>query len=111
MSFEDNPKCPKCEGSCWRDSVDVGVGIIHGPWGCEECGWSSDTHYDRSEGPSKAELKNPDFHADQYGGMRRKSAIREEIRTGLARFGLADLADKPLFSGEKETGDPDDFDF
>ena len=32
-------KCPECGGSCWRDEVDIGVGIQCGPWRCEECGW------------------------------------------------------------------------
>ena len=33
-------KCPKCGDDCERDSVDVGVGIIHGPYGCPSCAWS-----------------------------------------------------------------------
>jgi hypothetical protein len=40
--------CPKCNGQCHRDSVDIGVGVIHGPYGCEECGWSEDPEYDLS---------------------------------------------------------------
>ncbi len=32
--------CPKCGADCWRESADVGVGIIYGPWGCPECCWS-----------------------------------------------------------------------
>lgn len=47
----NEPKqCPKCEGECYRDEVDIGVGIMYGPWGCIECGWSESPEYDRSEG-------------------------------------------------------------
>ncbi len=45
-------KCPKCLRACDRDEVDVGVGVIHGPWGCR-CGWSEDPRYDSSEGISR----------------------------------------------------------
>lgn len=31
-------KCPECGAYCYRDEVDVGVGIIASPWSCE-CGW------------------------------------------------------------------------
>ncbi|MEM9670864.1 MAG: hypothetical protein AAF950_18300 [Pseudomonadota bacterium] len=41
--------CPCCSKSCWRDSVDVGVGIVHGPWGCA-CGWSEREEYDCRNG-------------------------------------------------------------
>ena len=30
--------CPECEAPCWREEVDVGVGLIYGDWMCE-CGW------------------------------------------------------------------------
>lgn len=46
----DPMQCPKCGGECYRDEVDIGVGIMYGPWGCLECGWSSSPEYDRSEG-------------------------------------------------------------
>lgn len=35
--------CPKCETPCDRDEVDVGVGVICGPWRCNGCGWSDDS--------------------------------------------------------------------
>ena len=35
----DEMKCPRCGGECWRDEVDIGVGIQYGPWGCSECHW------------------------------------------------------------------------
>lgn len=60
--------CPKCgeTDSCERDSVDVGVGIIHGPWGCACCGWSEDPEYDLSEGRDPVDEKGGAI--DQYGG-------------------------------------------
>ena len=60
-------KCPKCGGDCWRDDVDVGVGIIYGPWGCEDCGWSEDPRYDMTN----VDNRKPDErggYKDQYGG-------------------------------------------
>ena len=59
-------KCQKCGEECIRDSVDVGVGIIHGPYGCEYCGWSEDEAYDLSEGQSPVDEKGGVF--DQWGG-------------------------------------------
>ena len=60
--------CPRCGAFVWRDSVDVGVGIIYGPYGCPDCGWSSDAEYDRSRGESPAQKEHPDRHIDQWGG-------------------------------------------
>lgn len=59
-------KCPKCEADCQHDSVDVGVGVIHGPWGCPICAWSEDSEYDLSEGQSP--IKEDGGVIDQYGG-------------------------------------------
>lgn len=42
--------CPRCGEHAERDSVSVGVGIIHGPWGCSCCGWSESEAYDLSFG-------------------------------------------------------------
>ena len=36
--------CPNCGEECNRDEVDVGVGVITGPWGCY-CGWSESEAY------------------------------------------------------------------
>lgn len=58
--------CPKCDSEeVWRESVDVEVGVIHVPYGCEECGWSEDNQYDQSEGTkySKGCL------TDQWGNL------------------------------------------
>ncbi len=32
-------KCPNCNGDCWRDEVNIGVGTQYGPWRCPGCGW------------------------------------------------------------------------
>jgi len=51
-------KCPECGAGCSRDEVDVGVGVLHGPWGCA-CGWSEDERY----------CHNPDPRIDSRGGF------------------------------------------
>lgn len=58
--------CLKCGGECYRDEVDVGVGIVEGPWGCMECGWSESSEYDLSEGKNPVDEKGGAI--DQYGG-------------------------------------------
>jgi hypothetical protein len=58
--------CHKCGQQCHRDEVDVGVGIINGPWGCPDCGWSEDEAYDFSDGKSRLDEKGGAY--DQYGG-------------------------------------------
>lgn len=65
-------KCPKCNGECYRDEVDVGVGVIEGPWGCIECGWSADPQYDLSDGRSAVREDGSAF--DQYGGLHPKGS-------------------------------------
>lgn len=60
-------RCPKCEGECYHDEVDVGVGIITGPWGCMECGWSEYEKYDLSDGKSPVQADGSVI--DQYGGL------------------------------------------
>jgi hypothetical protein len=76
--------CPNCGEECERDEVDVGVGIIYGPWGCSSCCWSSDPRYDRSGGVSPKAKENPGWYVDQWGGMQRISAIAESAE----RFGI-----------------------
>jgi len=58
--------CPKCSNPCNRDSVDVGVGVIHGPYGCSRCGWSEDAEYDLSDGKDPVDDKGGVI--DQWGG-------------------------------------------
>lgn len=43
-------KCPKCGGECWRDEVDIGVGVQCGPWRCEDCGWGEEEEKERAGG-------------------------------------------------------------
>lgn len=38
--------CHACGERAEWESVDVGVGVIYGPWGCY-CGWSSDPRYNQ----------------------------------------------------------------
>ena len=78
-------QCEKCGNECERDSVDVGFGVITGPWGCYCCGWSEDSRYDKSEQKSPAETENPDWFVDPCGGMIRKSALADR----LANFGIS----------------------
>ena len=56
--------CLNCGEECWRDSANVGIGIIYGPWGCE-CGWSEDENYNILDGPKCTENG---YIIDQYGG-------------------------------------------
>jgi len=61
--------CPECKNECDRDEVDVGVGVITGPWGCTVCGWSEDPEYSH----------NPDTRIDSRGGYTPDgSSIQEE---------------------------------
>lgn len=76
--------CPKCgSDDICRDSVDVGVGVIYGPYGCS-CGWSEWSEYDRSDGQSQAEKENPGYYVDSCGGMTKKTVIAKK----LDHFGL-----------------------
>lgn len=59
--------CPKCKcEETHQDSVDIGVGVIYGPLGCPNCGWSEDERYDLSEGKDPVDEKGGAI--DQYGG-------------------------------------------
>lgn len=67
-------QCPKCgEDGCERDSVDVGVGVIHGPYGCP-CGWSEAEEYDLSTGRDPVDDKGGVI--DQYGGYHPPGSFR-----------------------------------
>ncbi len=54
--------CPNCGEECYRESADIGVGVIYGPWGCP-CGWSEWPEYNLLTGPKEYE----GMPADQYG--------------------------------------------
>ena len=57
-------KCENCGAECGRDEVDVGVGIIYGPYGCG-CGWSEDERYNMLGNPEQHE----GYTTDQWGGL------------------------------------------
>lgn len=57
--------CPRCGEEAWRDSVDVGVGVIHGPYGCA-CGWSESEAYDLEFGGG---LQSNGSYIDMQGGL------------------------------------------
>lgn len=59
--------CEKCGEPCDRDEVNVGVGMIYGPWGCSYCGWSEDERYDCSNGPPPAQADYPNHTIDSRG--------------------------------------------
>lgn len=86
--MSEQQTCPKCGKECDRESVDVGVGVIHGPWGCP-CGWSSNPEYDMSEGENEAtkESRGMGRVVNQFG----MSYSIERIGEDLARFGLKHL--------------------
>ena len=89
MSHGEKMTCPKCgNDDCWRDSVDVGVGVIFGPWGCPMCGWSESEEYDLSDGRSPLDEKGGAI--DQYGGYHPPGSWR-----ALA-CRLAENPDEPL---------------
>ena len=59
--------CPNCKDcDIWRESVDVGVGIIYGPYGCENCGWSESGEYNLATGTKTSADGSP---VDQFGGV------------------------------------------
>lgn len=58
--------CPRCGNTdLWRDSADVGIGTIYGPYGCP-CGWSEWESYDLTDGPKRDEHG---YRLDQWGGL------------------------------------------
>ncbi|NKJ03107.1 hypothetical protein FHT29_000052 [Rhizobium sp. SG741] len=70
--------CPRCGDGAWRDSVDVGVGVIHGPYGCA-CGWSESEKYDLEFGGG---LQANGSYLDMQGGL---LTARNPIARMLAR--------------------------
>lgn len=66
FELTESDPCPRCgESELYRDSVDVGVGIIHGPYGCPNCGWSENEEYDLQKGGG---LQEDGGYLDPYGG-------------------------------------------
>lgn len=56
--------CPYCEELCAREEADIGVGVMYGPWGCSNCGWSENPEYDCRGGIRR---DGEDRVHDQYG--------------------------------------------
>lgn len=72
-------KCPKCGSECDRDEVDIGVGVIYGPYGCFECYWSEYNEYDFSDGKERVDDKGGVY--DQFGGYHPpKSSIAKAVK-------------------------------
>lgn len=90
--MDDEMTCPKCGEECCRDSADVGVGVIYGPWGCI-CGWSSDPHYDASNGPSPAQLEAGDGRwVDSTGCSHSVARIADDLeRFKIPRAAVEDV--------------------
>jgi hypothetical protein len=83
--------CPKCGDDCWRESVDVGVGVIYGPYGCS-CGWSEHEEYDSSDAHAAA----PEgWRVTPQGVLINLERERDEHAAILARFGRS-RGDEPL---------------
>lgn len=76
----EHPNCPKCGNRTWRESVDIGVGVIYGPYGCS-CGWSENEEYDTSNGPK---YTKEGYVLDQWGGAKKASSL-QEVKDGLAQ--------------------------
>jgi len=66
--------CPNCGGECWRTQVDIGVGVISGPYGCPNCGWSEWSEYDARDGLQVID----GWTYDQWGAMYRNRKPEEE---------------------------------
>lgn len=95
----EKQNCPKCGEGCYRDFVDVEVGVIHGPWGCPNCGWSEYSEYDRSEGESPAQKEHPNYYVDQYGVMTPKRSLKDAV----VRFGIDPKVIDDVFGPEGES--------
>lgn len=80
-------ECENCGEECERDEVDVGVGVIYGPYGCYACGWSEDPAYDSSKGVSPKQQVHPDSWVDPCGGLTPLKGINRKLR----RFGLPEI--------------------
>lgn len=88
--------CENCkEDQCTRDSVDNGVGIVYGPYGCPSCGWSEWDEYDLSKGQNPMDEKGGVI--DQYGSYHPPGSWR-----ALA-FKKADQLMKEIDYGKSET--------
>lgn len=80
--------CPHCGEACDRESVDVGIGVIYGPWGCPSCGWSADDRYDsragiRRDGDDRVfDQYGTSHHVDRIGGAAVLAGMNVDARGG-----------------------------
>jgi hypothetical protein len=84
--------CPKCGHDCDRDEVDIGVGMMYGPYGCS-CGWSENPKYDYSEGKSPAQIQHAPLFVDSKGGLYPTSGPRAGECDCVADYWRADVVD------------------
>lgn len=47
----DDDTCPNCGGKLDQDWANIGIGVVYGPAGCHNCGWSEEEQFDSSEEP------------------------------------------------------------
>jgi hypothetical protein len=38
-------KCPECGAACWRNEVDIGIGLYTDYWRCSRCNWDELQNY------------------------------------------------------------------
>ena len=77
--------CPNCGEECWRDEVNVGVGIICGPWGCS-CGWSEWEEYNQLTG--RGGWQENGSYADTSGNIWPKdNIVTQMMRAAEQRTG------------------------
>lgn len=84
--------CPKCGAECWRHSIDIGIGIQYGPFGCPECCWSESPEYDRSDGKTPP-CQPEGYYLDQFGAMTKVDGIVEKCK----RFGIPEQMVRDAF--------------
>lgn len=97
-------RCPKCGGRCDRDSVDVGIGIMFGPYGCEECGWSEDPKYDMTNLANR----RPDArggYRDQWGGYNPPGSMMALAFKLAAEAETATLSTQPVAPSSSPDGE------
>lgn len=112
--FEQEQPCGNCGSTdTSREHVDVGIGIVWGPWGCPECGWSEDPHYSQLDGPTSEGGKR----TDQYGWLypaetvtpdRQTESLPEEstMDTTSPAYGTPPTVEQDPMFGEKATALP-----
>lgn len=50
MTFERSMKCPECGSPCWRNEIDVGVGVPYcDEWKCDNCEWDESQAFPMTE--------------------------------------------------------------